>query len=559
MNLSGGNTFRSIFLFLLVFSMFLLQGCDQVLNSDNNDNSNTNEHSSNITSDETWTKDQTHYISGYITITNATLTIEPGATVVFKSDAAILVSTAGGLIADGTQGKITFTGETKQPGFWDYIQFLSDANNANSILKNCVIEYGGGYSSKGAMLYIENGATVSNCTLQYSASNGVQISGNASPNFLNNTITKSNDVPIKGEFETIGYIGKGDYTGNGTDVIDIRSGNLTQNATIYKQTVPYRLNGYCRVQNANLQIEAGATIEMNSGSSLLIETNGGILADGTTEPITITGAVQQNGYWDYVRIQNDANSANCILKKVTMEYGGGYSTSSAMFSVDNNATIQNCTFRYSQSYGVEIKDNGRPVFTDNTITANDKAPVKLKFKAISALGSGAYIGNTWDYIEVKGSVLQEATTLPKLAVPYRFDGYCRVENTTLTITPGAVIEFNQGSALLVSNNGALWAVGTDTDSILFTGSNKQPGAWDYFAIENDANVAGTKVSKCIFEYGGGYSTSGAMIKLYSTSATVNNSHIQYSDSWGIIYDQNSSPDLSNNTYNDNKLGNVKAN
>ncbi len=557
MTLSGGNIFRSIFFFII--AMFLLQGCDQVLNSENNDNTNSNEHSSNITSDETWKKDQTHYISGYITIRNATLTIEPGATVIFKSDAGIVVSTGGGLIADGTQGIITFTAEKKQAGYWDYIQFSDDANNANSILKNCVIEYGGGYSTSGAMLYIENGATISNCTIQNSAASGVQISYNASPTFVNNTITQNGNVPIKGEFATIGYIGKGNYTGNGTDVIEIHSGKLTHNATIYKQTVPYRLDGYCRVENANLQIEAGATIEMNSESALLIKTNSGILADGTTEPITITGAVKQNGYWDYIQIANDANSANCVLKKVTVEYGGGYSTSGAMFYVANNATIQNCTFRYSKNYGVKIENSGRPVLTDNTITANEKAPVKLDFTAISALGSGAYIGNTWDYIEVNGNVLQENATLPKLAIPYRFDGYCRVENATLTITPGVVIEFNNSSALLIKTNGALWAVGTDTDSILFTGANKQSGAWDHFAIENDANVAASKVSKCIFEYGGGYSSSGAMIYLYKTSATLNNSHIQYSNSWGIIYDQNSTPDLSNNTYNDNKLGNVKVN
>jgi len=543
---------------LFTIALFVLAGCDNLTTDPDDNGDNTIEHSSTINSNETWSKDDTHIISGYVNITNATVTIEPGTKVIFKTGADLNIGTGGGLIADGTTAAITFTGETKQAGFWDYIEFDDDAVNANSIMKNCIIEYGGGYSSSGAMLYINNGATISNCTIRNSESDGVKIVQDATPVFTNNTITLNAKSPIHGDFESISYIGQGNYTGNGQDFINMDSGTLNETVTILNQDVPYRLNGYNVIKNATVTILAGASFEMNTNADLTVSTGGGLIADGTTGAITFTGATKQAGFWDYIEFNYDAVNSNCVLKNVTIEYGGGYSSNGAMVYVENSPTISNCTFRNSDSYGVKIDNDARPVFTQNTITANKLSPVLGDFESIGSIGAGDYSGNMQDYLNIESGTLSENITLLKQNVPYRLNGYNKVQNATLTIQPGTVIEMNSNADLTIGSNGGINAVGTATDSITFTGAAKQKGYWDYLEINNDAISANCLISNCVIEWGGGYSSSGAMVYLNSSNATLKNSRIQHSDSWGIRYRNGSSPDLSDNVYMDNTLGDVNV-
>src|SRR5204863_5640946 len=74
-----------------------------------------------------------------------TLTIEPGVTVQFQ-DPGDGLWVDGTLIANGTAANpILFTSDdaVKQPGQWAAIIFRDSSDDVNSILNNCVIEYGG--------------------------------------------------------------------------------------------------------------------------------------------------------------------------------------------------------------------------------------------------------------------------------------------------------------------------------------------------------------------------------------------------------------------------------
>jgi len=551
---------RFILILMLAGLFALFSSCDNITDPNDEDDDDNVEHSSSISSDETWDKDKVHIISGYVSITNATVTIEPGATIIFKDGAEIRVSTGGGLIADGTSAAITFTGETKQPGFWDYIEFKSDAVNANCLVRNCVIEYGGGYSTNGAMIYVENDVEISNSTIRHSESNGVEIDDDADPIFNGNTITSNAKSPIAGDFENLGSIGYGSYTGNGNDFIDLLSGTLSDNATLLKQDIPYRMNGYNKVDNATLIIEPGTTILMNADADITISTGAGFIADGTpAEAITFTGATAQNGFWDYVEFESDAVNANCVMDYCVVEYGGGYSTTGAMIYVDNAPTITNSTIRYSSSNGVKIDDNARPIFTGNTITMNDKSPILGDFESIGNIGVGTYTGNTQDYLDIQSGELNEDITLLSQDTPYRLNGYNVVRNAVLTIQAGTLIEMNSDADLSISTNGGIMAIGSSEAPITFTGAVAQKGYWDYLEIENDAVQANCQMAYCVIEWGGGYSSSGAMIYLNSSNASLTNSTIQHSDSWGIRYRNGSNPYLSGNTYSDNTLGNIDVN
>ncbi len=557
---------RSIFKFViltgLTISILGLFGCDNLkspTDDDNseggNNNSNTITHSGIISSDETWSKDKIHVIDSWITIKNATVTIEAGATVEFVSGGEINVSTGGGLVADGSASPILFTGQTKQSGFWDYIEFKNDAVNANSRLINCIFEYGGGYSDNGALLYINNGATVKNCTIRHSASTGVKIDDEAQPIFENNTIT-SCKMPIQGYVKNAGFIGKGTYTGNTNNYIKLESGTINLSYTLLKQDVPYLFSNWCNIRNATLTIEAGTTIQMGSGAEIDVQTNGGLIADGSTEAITFTGAVQQNGYWDYIEFSSDAVNANSRLINCIIEYGGGYSNNAAQVYIDNSPTVKNCTIRYSSSNGVEIDDEANPTFVGNTITANTLCPVKGAFKSIASIGVGTYSGNGNDYLNISSGTLTQDATIPKQDVPYRLDGWHNISNATLTIAPGTVIQMNSGAELNVKENGGLIAQGTVDDSIHFTAAVQQKGYWDYIHFSQNAISSESILDYCIIEYGGGYSDSYGMIRTDNPSPTITNSLIRHSKSWGISYDASTTPTLANNTFFDNTQGDL---
>lgn len=148
-----------------------------------------------------WLKHNAPYIvSGDVHIgveTGATLTIEPGTTVSFAEGAAIYVGyysgTTGVLVADGTTERIKFTSGAatgfESAGDWDGIWFYDGTGNG-TLLKNCLIAYGGGYSSNSGNLTIVNDKAgipeISGCQIENSANWGIYIGGQASPTLTNN-------------------------------------------------------------------------------------------------------------------------------------------------------------------------------------------------------------------------------------------------------------------------------------------------------------------------------------------------------------------------------------
>jgi hypothetical protein len=550
-------------LFLMLSMILLVIGCDLLKQEeDNNNNTIGVEHTATISVNETWGNDQVHIVKGYLSIEGATLTIEPGATVKMSADAYIVVKTGGGLIADGTTAAITFTSDTKQKGFWNYIHFESDAVNANCKLINCTIEYGGGYGNADdeAMIYIENNATVTNSVIRYSASNGVEIDDDARPVFTNNTITSNDRSPIRGYFESAPSIGTGAYTGNSRNYILLRAGTIGYNSTLLKQTVPYRLTSWNYIE-ATVTVQAGTTIEMDADAYISVREGAGLIADGSSEQIIFTGAVGQKGYWNYIEFTESATNANCKLINCLIEFGGGYGSAinEAMLYIYNNATIKDCLIRNSAANGVEIDDDARPVFTNNTVTLNDHCPIYGDVESAANIGKGVYTGNTKDYMRLRSGTIAATSTLLKQDVPYRLEGWTYIEGGTLTIEAGTVLEMDNEAYISVKDGSGLIAIGTSTDSIKFTGAVKQKGYWNYIEFTENATNANCKLDKCVVEWGGGYGTPAneAMIYLGNTAPTVINSRIQHSASWGIEYRSGKSPVLLNNIYYDNTSGDVR--
>jgi hypothetical protein len=150
-----------------------------------------------VTTTGTWRNQGVPYILlGDVSIESTAqpvVTIEPGTTIRAASGCMIRVgySSVGGLVADGTLGQITFT-SSAPPLPWDGLRFYS-YTKAGSVLKNCLIEYGGGIASYPGNIYI-NGTSavdVTGCTIQNGLYWGIYLTGTTS---LDLVTLKSNNT-----------------------------------------------------------------------------------------------------------------------------------------------------------------------------------------------------------------------------------------------------------------------------------------------------------------------------------------------------------------------------
>jgi hypothetical protein len=108
----------------------------------------------NIEADTTWTADKIYNLTTLVFVTGATLTIEPGTTVVGENGAALVIATDGQINADGNEcDPIVFTSSvapgSRQPGDWGGVVLLGAApinvgsNSIEGMEASTLSEYGG--------------------------------------------------------------------------------------------------------------------------------------------------------------------------------------------------------------------------------------------------------------------------------------------------------------------------------------------------------------------------------------------------------------------------------
>jgi hypothetical protein len=144
---------------------------------------------SDVKTSGTWPNTGVPYvIAGDINIgddaNNPVVTIAPGTVLKMNSGVEFYVGyyAPGGLIADGTTGRITFTSNVGPArGDWRSLSFYDLAINSQCKLINCNIEYAGGYSN-GGNLHIENCTpTVTGDSIGHSLHYGIHLGGSEHP------------------------------------------------------------------------------------------------------------------------------------------------------------------------------------------------------------------------------------------------------------------------------------------------------------------------------------------------------------------------------------------
>lgn len=503
----------------------------------------------------------------------ANLTLQAGVVIKFGSGTDLLVSSGASFTAEGTQAEpIVLSGTEATPGYWEGIHFLF-SNSLNNRLDHVQIEYAGGGSNGAAILVDANSASparvaISNTSILNSSSYGFSFdAGTLLDKFDRNRITGNATTGRIEPTTATAIANTGSYTGNLNDGLQLTSDSIDKATTFDDIGIPY-LAGNLGLE-AKLNINPGVTIEFSAGSTLRVNSAGTLNAIGTAaDPILLTSVEPTPGFWEGVNVffSNTGNT----MEHVTIEYGGGTASASGNLVMEANSasparlSASNLILRNSQSNGFYFDSGTNLSLFDNiTSTLNQRAGY-VDAPLMGSIGTGNnFVGNTEDLIRVgSGGIGSDATVLDQ-GVPYSMAGL--ILQDKLDISPGVTMVMDAGSAIRINNGGALSAVGTAAQPIVFTAEEPTPGYWEGINFFFSPTV-NNKLDHVIVEYGGGGSTNNATTgnivlecnSSFPARAQLSNVSSNFSLGWGLFIDDTGCDVTigANVSYNGNAVGEV---
>jgi len=362
------------------------------------------------------------------------------------------------------------------------------------------------------------------------------------------------------------------------------AGRDSEQRTVAGIDVPYRMSGGHFVDQVEWIMDPGGRFEFTESSELYFGRLARMTISGIErrdeqedliDTIVFTGTDKQSGWWDGIYTQSD--QTDNVLEHVIVEYGGddlsGNLEVGTAFGEAGLVTIQNCTFRHADAYGLyagsttEFPDNKNNTYTDNVSGA-----ASFRMDNIHYLSSKSdFQGNTNDIVEVRSGGLESGdlpsgetvATWDGINVPYEFTSSGdsgtthSVNDVELQINPGATMQFQESGQLRFKPDSTLSIEGTDEDPITFTGLEEVKGWWDGIYVETNsfANV----IDHAVIEYGGrgaGNNGLGGNIEMGTgfgddASLKITNSTISHSNTNGIYADVNDQPGNANTIEQDN--------
>ncbi len=275
----------------------------------------------------------------------------------------------------------------KTPGFWDGLEFYN-SDDINNQLNFVTVEYGGATDADANLRMYDGGSfnriEISNSTFRHGLGFGLIFSDDTLVDqFVNNISTGNALGSVQLPANIAGSLdAASDYTGNTVDLIHIvSSSTVTKNQTWPATNASYSLGS--NYVNAGLAIEAGAVLEFRSGGLLEIAFTGTLSAIGTGDlPILFTGEQKSNGFWRGVQFYN-SNHPDNILDYVTVEYGGGGSTTGSNIKLSTGgsptqATIIHSILQHSSGWGIVLTSDAQinsDIATSNQFNDNPSGSI----------------------------------------------------------------------------------------------------------------------------------------------------------------------------------------
>lgn len=390
---------RAIILGALVVA---ISACDllSVVSTDGNDGTATDETTitgtdavvvdSNITTDTTWTSGSTYRVIDVISVTGATLTIEPGVVVEFGQADGLYVTGTGKLVVNGQSGNtVLLTGVEKTAGYWKGIGFDSGSNR--HVIEHAIIEYGGNTAAthsglnEAANIAIEdNVLELTNSIIRHSGSWGlyVEIGSSSLPGFSANTFAENTEAPM--------YVppslmfapdSASDFTNNTERYVLIWNDSTARDGTVLPLAggVPYRVEQSALLRfNGEVTLADGVEVEFEEASGLFFRSSSKLVAGGTSsDGILLTSAEETptKGFWKGVGF--DSNALTHELTNVTIEFGGGGTMTNVSgggnlrMDANSNLSLTDVTITDSATYGIwRDADNSNITETNTTYDRN---------------------------------------------------------------------------------------------------------------------------------------------------------------------------------------------
>lgn len=286
--------------------------------------------------------------------------------------------------------------------------------------------------------------------------------------------------------------------------------------------------------NGDVTIEPGTVIEFETGAGLQVNDGGSLAINGTAdEPVKLTGVDKTVGSWLGVLYDSEDTKNSMTYTEIMYAGGGQFNSNGDLGAVivwaDTKLSMSNCTVSNSAAYGFNATYGGAEVtLSNNTFTANDM-PMKLKASLLHlATANNDYSGNNKDFVLLQfyTATINDAATWHNINVPYLTSGTLLTINAMLTVEPGTEVHMGQGTYIHVQENGAIKAVGTATDPIMFRGENAVAGAWEGIGISFTSNPL-NEIGHAKIMHAGGDDRDGA---IYMWAKPVLNVHdVEFSD------------------------------
>ena len=466
----------------------------------------------------------TYWLNGSLTMSlGAHLRIEPGIVVKVNPTAHYIIID-GSLEADAkVDSLIAFTSQyddavgnpadtegngtstTPNHGNWGHIRFGPTSDDARSILDHCILSYGGYYSYNyhGAVWCESSAPTITDCQFLNDRT-GVRIDGAAMPTIDNNHFFNNTQVPI-----ALSVVSDPSFAGNTFDqneyhAVGIISETLAQDAVLevirvggppqFAEYFPYLHLGTLTIgSGSTLRVEPGVIVKVSSGYPIYV--NGGLNMPGTADSTIVYTSIRDDSYGgdsnvdgsstspdsnDYYGIQFRSTTIDAVsvLEHCLFRFGGGGNGSIELQSA--SPTIRNCEFEINR-WGLWIQNQSDPVVEDNLFRLTDYVPISKSVLAEPTFSGNVYDNNANDCLGLIGEDIAQDLTLRT----WDLAGYTNITRAlvgqnldvnlgaTLTIDPGVVIKMGPVSTYpyfrtLITVNGAITALGTAADPIVFT-------------------------------------------------------------------------------------------
>jgi|GEM_PF-767438 len=288
---------------------------------------------------------------------------------------------------------------------------------------------------------------------------------------------------------------------------------------------------------AALTIEPGVRIAFGEKATMLVRTEGSIIAEGTQDSmIVLTGEESVPGYWGGLELFGSHAQEN-RLDYVIIEYGGGVNPdrrdgdqrANLMlndFYEPVEIAVLHTTLRHSAVNGLYVGGDRKGVdlaFDGNTMTAN-AVPAHIAVNSLGEVIGGPmfygetlkpgellqedndFTGNSTDIITVYGNVVDGSQRFEDPGVPLKVVDPFAVRGTSerrtiLRIWPGTELRFATGTGIQVREYGCIDLQGEASDKILLTGTRQQPGHWRGVEILESDTI--NYLEHVVIEYGGG--------------------------------------------------------